>query len=131
MKLNWKPTSKKHWTWLGVFRLKIAVKGAVQHGLKDGVHAGLPRWLIKIFLEACEYAADFIRFAKIGHRVLNRVVVFDQEQRLQLVLIQFLHADIDVMRQHKVQKRLLFAVELGIDMHPRMVSADRKSTRLN
>ncbi len=73
------------------------------------------RLLVEILLEAREDLADLFRPAKIGHGVGNGVVIFEPEQRRQLFLVQFLHADAHVVRQHEIEKRLLLAVELRAD----------------
>ena len=83
----------------------------------------------EIPLETGEHFADFIGLAQVGHGVGNGVVIFQPQQRRQFGLIQFLHADGDVVRQDEIKERLLLGVELGIDMHPRLVGPRRPRDR--
>ena len=48
--------------------------------------------LIEILLKAREDLPDLFRPAQIGHGVGDGVVVFEAEQRRQLLLVEFLHA---------------------------------------
>ena len=41
-------------------------------------------------------------------------------------MTEFVYSDLHVLRQDKTEKDLLLGVEVGIDMHPRMVSAFRR-----
>ena len=50
-------------------------------------------------------------------------MVFQAEQGRQFVLVQFFHADIDVVGQDEVEEVLLFAVEAGQDVGPGVVGA--------
>lgn len=40
--------------------------------------------LIKVFLEAAEHLVNFIRLAKIGDGIGNRIVILEAQQRSQL-----------------------------------------------
>jgi hypothetical protein len=71
--------------------------------------------LIKEPLEADEHLADLLGPSEIGHGVGDRVVIFKVKQRRQFLLIEFIHADVDVMRQNKVEKNLLLGVKPAAD----------------
>ena len=68
--------------------------------------------LVKIFLEAGEYISDFVRFPQVGNGVGNGVAVFELSKGVSFVLFAFLHNDAHVMREHEVEKDLLFAAEM-------------------
>ena len=63
--------------------------------------------MVEILLEAHEDFPDLVGPAKVGHGIGNGVVVFEPEQRRELLLIEFLDADTHVMGQHEVEKDLL------------------------
>ena len=72
-------------------------------------------FLIQILLEAREGSPDLIRRTQVGDGVGDGVVILEPQQGRELLLIEFLDADTDVMRQHEVEKRLLLAAELCAD----------------
>jgi hypothetical protein len=53
--------------------------------------------LIQVFLKTSEHFANLLRFAKVGHGIGNRVVVFQAQQRRQLFLVEFFYADGNVV----------------------------------
>jgi len=75
--------------------------------------------LVQVLLEAGKEVADLRGLAEVGHCVLNRVVVADQQQGPQFLPAQLLNARMDVMGQDKVEEGPLLGVEVGIDIHPR------------
>lgn len=69
--------------------------------------------MIQIPLEARKDSADLFWLSQLDDGISNGVVVFEIEQRYELFLVEFIYADLHVMREHKVEKCLLLAVELG------------------
>jgi len=53
--------------------------------------------LVEILLEGREDSSDFVGLAEVCHGVGNGVVVIEPEQRRELFLIEFFHADAHVM----------------------------------
>jgi hypothetical protein len=53
--------------------------------------------------------------ASIGNSVHDRVVVFEFEQWSQFFLIEFVNADVHIVRQNEVEKLLLLRAELCAD----------------
>src|SRR5471030_1130714 len=73
-------------------------------------------WLVEVLLEAGKDVADLFRSAQVGYSVGNSgAVVLELQQRCQLVAIQLFDADLDVLREHKVEEDLLPGVEVGAD----------------
>jgi hypothetical protein len=61
------------------------------------------RLLIKILLETGEGFVDFFGpAAKVSDGIREGVVVFEQEQRREFLLIEFFHADSDVMLEYEI-----------------------------
>lgn len=73
--------------------------------------------LIEILLKAGEDLTNFRRVSEVSHRNGNRVVVFELQLGCEFVLIEFFHADLHIMRQHKIEEDLLFRVEMRADLH--------------
>ena len=71
--------------------------------------------LIQILLEASEDLSNFFWRSKICNSIEDRVVIFEVQQKRQLLLIQFFDADADGVSSYKVQKGLLLVVEVRID----------------
>src|SRR5258708_28144807 len=79
---------------------------------KSAGHGSSDR-LIQKLLKSSEDPADLLGPAKIGDGVGNRILVLQTEQRRQLFLVELFHADAHVVRQHEVEKDLLFRIEIG------------------
>ena len=73
------------------------------------------RLLVQKLLEAGKNPADLFGLSEIGHGVGDGVVVFQMEQRRQLFLVELIHADVHIMRQHEAKEGLLLRVEIGAD----------------
>ena len=65
------------------------------------------RLLVQILLEAAEHLADLFRPAKVGDGIGDGIVVFQAQQRTQLLHIKLFDADIDVVREDEIQESLL------------------------
>lgn len=65
---------------------------------------GGPR-LIEILLEPREHLSDQLRRAEVGHGIGEGVVIFEAQQRGQLVLVQFLRAHVDVVVEDEIDER--------------------------
>ncbi len=64
--------------------------------LSIGVIAERLSGLVEVFLESGEDVSDLFRAAQIRHGVGDGIVVLQPEQRGQLLLVQFLHAHLDI-----------------------------------
>ena len=78
---------------------------------------------IEVSLEAREDPADFIGAPQIGHGI-GDCVVFQTQQRREFFLIEFLHADGDIVLQNEVEECLLFGREGGVDVNAGIGGAD-------
>ena len=87
--------------------------------------SGHSRSLIKILLETGERFVDLFRLtAKVGDGIRDGVVVFEQEQRRELFLVEFLDTDGNVMLEDEIEEALLLGVETGRDVNLRIRSSD-------
>ena len=75
-------------------------------------------WLIQILLESREDFANLFGLSQVGHGIGDGIVVFEPQQGRELILRQFFHPHLHVLRQHEIEKGLLPAVEVGADLHP-------------
>jgi hypothetical protein len=74
------------------------------------------RLLIQKPLEANENLANLFGSSEIGHGVGNRVMVFQTEQRSQFFLIEFIDANVHVMRQYEIEEHALLGVKAVLMM---------------
>lgn len=51
-------------------------------------------------------------------------MVFEPEQRRELLLVEFLDAHAHVMREHEIQEELLLGVEPGVEVNLRIRGPD-------
>ena len=63
-------------------------------------------------LKAGEDPRDFLGLAQLG----DGVVVLELEKRRELVAVEFADADLDVLGENKVEKRLLLVIEARSDV---------------
>jgi hypothetical protein len=85
--------------------------------------------LVEIFLKAHEDSADLFGPAEIGRGVRNGVVIFEAEERRQLLLVEFLHAFFHVVREDEIEEGLLLLVEVAVDPYLGMGRAFLASQR--
>ena len=74
--------------------------------------------LVQVLLEADEDLPDVFRLSQICQGIGDGIMVSEAEQRGQFFLIQLLHADADVVREHEIKESLLFTVEMRADGNP-------------
>ena len=67
---------------------------------------------IQVLLEINKHSPDALRPSQINHRIRDGVPIHQPQQKPELLLIQFLNADADVVRQDEVEKDTLLAAEL-------------------
>jgi len=67
-------------------------------------------------LKAGEDPRDFLGLAQLGDGVADGVVVLELEKRRELVAVEFADADLDVLGENKVEKRLLLGIEARSDV---------------
>ena len=72
-------------------------------------------FLVEVLLEPTENLPNLFRSAQVGYGVGDGIVVLEFQQRRKLFLVQFLHADFDVLGKYKVEEDLLLGVEMGAD----------------
>ena len=73
---------------------------------------------IEILLETGEGFVDlFGTSAKVGHGVRQGVVVLEQEERGEFFLVEFFHADGDVVLEDEIEEDLLLGAESGVDVN--------------
>ncbi len=63
-------------------------------------------------LEARKDSADFLGTSELGYSIGDGIVVLQTQQRRELIPAQFFHSDVDVVRQHKIDKLLLLVIDL-------------------
>jgi len=52
---------------------------------------------IQVLLEAHEYLSNLLRSSQINHGIGNRIVIFQMQQRVKFALVEFFHADADIV----------------------------------
>jgi len=89
------------------------------HALSPMITVQKPRrWnsrprLIHVFLKLCKDLAESVPACLIGGPASAMALWYLSEQRRELFLVEFMDADLHVLREHEVEKRLLLAVEVG------------------
>ena len=73
--------------------------------------------MIEIALEAGEEHADIFWAAEIGDGIGDGVLIFEAQQRRELLRIQLLDAHRHIMREDKIQKGLLLGGKLLCDQN--------------
>jgi hypothetical protein len=79
------------------------------------------RWsltVIQVLLESHKYPPDRLGRPEVRNSILYGIVISQLEQRRQLLLIQFPHALLDVLPQHKLDELLLLVVKLVVQSVP-------------
>lgn len=98
-------------------------------GIGKGKSRGSTHWLIQILLKTGENFPDLLGLAQVGHGVGDGVMIFEAEQRCQFLLIEFLHANADVMLEDEIEEHLLLGVKLRVDVDAGLGGPDFTSRR--